>query len=208
LRAGPAVGEALGVTAARETPPWIVTLICGASGVGKSSIAIPLARRYGVPLAEADDVVTALKALTTAEQAPLLHLWDTQPDVHNWTTARIVQHTIAVAEELRRGFVAVIADHLEFAAPVVMEGDYLLPEFASGFGDAVRAVVISEPDEDRIVANYLSREPDAGEQRFRARVSAQFDGELSSRAARAGVAVVPAWPWSTGVDRVDEALHR
>jgi 2-phosphoglycerate kinase len=53
---------------------WIVTLICGASGVGKSCIAVQLASRYGVPRVEADDIVTALKALTTPDQIPILHL--------------------------------------------------------------------------------------------------------------------------------------
>jgi 2-phosphoglycerate kinase len=187
--------------------PWVVTLICGASGVGKSSVAIPLARRYRVPLTEADDIVTALQALTTPEQLPILHLWDTQPEARTWTPGRIAAHTIAVAEAMRPGFEAVIADHLEYAAPVVMEGDYLLPDLASGFGGAVRAVVISEPDEDRIVANYRSREPDAGEQRQRARVSAQVDAELVNRAARVGVPVVAAWPWPDSVDRVDAALR-
>ena len=188
--------------------PWTVTLICGASGVGKSSIAIPLARRYGVPLAEADDIVTALKALTSPEQLPMLHLWDTRPEARTWSPARIVEHTLAVAEEMQPGFEAVIADHIEFAAPIVMEGDYLVPELATGFGDAVRAVVISEPDEDRIVANYLSREPDGGEQRFRARVSTNLDAELSTRAARIDVPVVRAWPWYDSLDRVDTALRR
>ena len=42
--------------------PWIVTLVCGASGTGKSCLARPLAERYGAPLAEADDIVTALQA--------------------------------------------------------------------------------------------------------------------------------------------------
>lgn len=184
-----------------------MTVVCGASGIGKSSIAVPLARRYGVPLAEADDVVTALTALTTPEQMPLLHLWETEPAARGWTAERIAHHTIAVAEQLRPGFEAVIADHIEFRAPVVLEGDYLLPDLAAGFGDAVRAVVVAEPDEDRIVANYLSREPDAGEQRFRAKVSALLDAELSARARRLGVPVVSAWPWSDGVDRVDAALR-
>jgi 2-phosphoglycerate kinase len=186
---------------------WIVTLVCGASGVGKSRIAIPLARRYGVPLLEADDIVTALQALTTPEQVPILHLWDTRPEARTWTPAAIAEHTIAVAEVMRPGFEAVIADHIEYAAPVVMEGDYLLPDLRSGFGDAVRAVVISEPDEDRIVTNYRSREPDAGEQRHRARVSTRVDAELTIRAARAGVPVVAARPWSGSADRVDAALR-
>jgi 2-phosphoglycerate kinase len=187
---------------------WTVTLVCGASGVGKSRVAVALARRYGVPLAEIDDVVTAVKALTTPDQLPALHLWDTDGTARAWTPARIVEHTIGVASALRPGIEAVIADHLEAAAPVVMEGDYLLPDFALGFGDAVRAVVISEPDEDQIVANYLSREPGAAEQRSRAVVSARFDAELRMRAGRLGVPVVAARPWPGSVERVDAALRR
>jgi 2-phosphoglycerate kinase len=197
----------VGVSAVLASRPWIVALVCGASGAGKSSVAIPLARRHGVPLTEADDIVTAHQAMTTPEQAPLLHLWDTDPETRTWTAQRIAQHAIAVAEAMRRGFEAVIADHIEFAAPVVMEGDYLLPDLTTAFGDAVRAVVVSEPDEDRIVANYLSREPDRGEQRFRAQVSTHFDAVLSARARRVGVPVVPAWPWSDAVDRADAALR-
>jgi 2-phosphoglycerate kinase len=187
---------------------WTVTLVCGASGVGKSRVAVALARRYGVPLAEVDDVVTAVKALTTPDQAPALHRWDTEPAARQWSPARIVEHTIAVAEAIRPGIEAVITDHVESAAPFVMEGDYLLPEFAGGFGIAVRAVVISEPDEDQIVANYRSREPGAGEQGFRATVSARFDAELAVRALGCGVPVVLARPWSDVVDRVDAALQR
>jgi len=57
---------------------WTVTVVCGASGVGKSSVAIPLAARYGVPLGETDDIVTALKTITSPDDQPALHYWDTQ----------------------------------------------------------------------------------------------------------------------------------
>ncbi len=112
--------------------------------------------------------MTALTALSTPEQQPMLHRWRTDPTVSTWTAEQIAAQTFAVAEALRPGFEAVIADHIEFGAPVVMEGDFLLPELVAGFGDAVRAVVIAEPDEDRIVANYLAREPHEGPQRVRA----------------------------------------
>ena len=64
--------------------PWIVTLVCGASGTGKSYLARPLAERYGAPLAEADDIVTALQAITTPEQQPVLHFWQTHPQFRSW----------------------------------------------------------------------------------------------------------------------------
>lgn len=56
-------------------------------------------------------MVTLVKALTTPEQSPMLHLWDTNIAARQWTSARIVEHTIAVAETLRPGIEAVIRSH-------------------------------------------------------------------------------------------------
>ncbi|WP_218577584.1 hypothetical protein [Phytohabitans rumicis] len=187
---------------------WTVTLICGAAGVGKSSVAAALARRYGTPLGEVDDVVTALRAMTTAEQQPLLHYWDTHPQVKAWPPEKVAELHLSVADAVEPGLSAVIADHVSAGARVVLEGDYLLPELATGYaGGAVRAVVIDEPDEDQIVANYRAREPGYGEQRNRARVSAMIGAQLAGRAVRCGIAVVPARPWTDLLDRVDNALR-
>lgn len=185
--------------------PWTVTLVCGASGVGKSCVARPLAARYGVPLAEADDIVTGLQAITTAEQHPMLHFWETHPRFRTWEPERIAAQHFEVASALRPAYAAVIADHVEFAAPVVFEGDYLLPELAAEAGAAVRAVVLDEQDEGQIAANYLRREP-GGLQRDRARVSALVSAELVRRARRCRVPVVPARPWGDALDRVRKAL--
>jgi 2-phosphoglycerate kinase len=186
---------------------WIVTLVCGASGTGKSCLARPLAERYGVPLAEADDIVTGLQAITTPEQQPMLHFWQTHPQSRSWAPERIAARHFEVASALRPAYAAVIADHVEFAAPVVFEGDYLLPELVAETGTAVRAVLLDEQDEDQIAANYLRREPGAQQQRDRAKVSALVSTELARRARRCGVPVVPARPWADGLDRVDKALR-
>lgn len=190
-----------------STRPCIVTLVCGAAGSGKSSIAVPLACQYRVPIAEADDIVTALTALSTPETEPVLHYWATHPQAQSWEPDRVAAHTMRIAEKLSPGFEAVIADHIAFAAPVVFEGDYLLPELVRSFGRAVRAVVVAEPDEDQVVANFLSREPVAGPQRPRARASVAHNTRLTSRALALGVPVVLARPWSTAVDRVAAALE-
>lgn len=176
---------------------WTVTVICGSSGVGKSCVARPLAVRLGVPLIETDDIVTALTALTTPDTHPHLHAWP--PD------GEILAHTVAVAGALAPGFRAVIADHLEFHAPAVIEGDHLTPDLVHGLAGA-RAVVISEPDEDRIVENFLQREPAAGPQRERARVSALYDAWLTGVARRHGVPVVPSRPFDDVLTRVERAL--
>ena len=61
-------------------PPWSVLLLCGASGTGKTQVSYPLARHYGVPIVEVDDLVEALQAMTTPEQQPILHYWRTHPE--------------------------------------------------------------------------------------------------------------------------------
>jgi 2-phosphoglycerate kinase len=195
------------VAASRGLRPWTVTLVCGASGIGKSSVATPLAARYGVPLGEADDIVTGVQALTTAEQQPALHYWNTHPEARELSAIQIADLHLQVAATMSRAFQAVIADHVEFRAPVVLEGDYLLPALARGFGGAVRAVVLDEGDPDQIVANYLQREPDSGPQHARAEVSTVLNARLVEQARDAGVPVVPVRPWADGVRRVDAALR-
>ena len=190
-----------------ENRAWTVAVICGASGVGKSSVAVPLAARFGVPLGEVDDIVTALKAITTPRDQPLLHHWDTHPEARSWSPAQIADHHLSVCDVVLPGIRAVIADHLEFAAPVVLDGDYLVPELASGYGDAVRAVVLHEPDRDLIAANFRAREPDQ-DHGFRAEVSVQVGARLAARAHTVGVPVVGPWPWDDGLARVVAALSR
>jgi hypothetical protein len=85
--------------------------------------------------------------------------------------------------------------------------DFLLPDLADGHGGAVLAVVVSETDEDRLVANLADREPGAGEQRIRARCGVLIGSGLADRAARHRMPVVPAWPRTGALDRADLALR-
>jgi 2-phosphoglycerate kinase len=181
-----------------------VTLVCGASGVGKTRAAKALAVRYNTALGEADDIVTALKAMTTPDQQPLLHYWGTHPEAASFSPEQIAELHLSVADALRPAFEAVIADHMESNAPVVLEGDYLLPELVLTHG--VRALVLTD-DEQGIIGNYRAREPDEGDQSYRARVSALVTSHLLTRAHRIGVPVIAARPWPTALDRMDAALR-
>ena len=188
-------------------PGWTVTLVCGAAAVGKSRVARGLAARYATPLSEVDDIVTALLAMTEPDQLPVLHYWQTHPETRSWGPKRIAEHHMSVAETLGPALSAVIADHVEFRAPLVLEGDHLLPELVRGFGGAVRAVVVSEPDEGQLIANLGAREPHEPHQRDRARVSRLVDAELTRRTAAVGAPVVLARPWDTVLERTDRALR-
>ncbi|MET9001419.1 hypothetical protein [Amycolatopsis sp. NPDC004169] len=188
---------------------WRVLLLGGASGTGKSRVSYPLARRYRVPIVEVDDLVLAVQRMTTPDQQPLVHYWDTHPDAAGLPVSRVVELQVAVAEALRPALEAVIGNHLETGTPVVIEGDYLLPALAAQDSFAgrpadgrVRAVFLHEPDAGQLVANYRHREPHEGEQHSRAQVSARYGDWLAARAAELGIPVVTARPWATTLRRV------
>lgn len=189
------------ITAVTRT--WDVLLICGPSGTGKSSLSYPLAARHGVALTEVDDIVEALKAVTTADMLPALHFWDTHPEAASMTATEIVAQGLEVTQELQPAVEAVIANHLETEMPVVIEGDFLDPKLAHRWPGRVRAVVIVD-DEEQIVANYLAREPDQGPQHGRAAVSAEWTRWYAANAGHAPV--IEARPWHTLIDRVEAAL--
>ena len=183
---------------------WDVLLIGGPSGVGKTSVSYRLARHFDIPIGEVDDYVVVLKQMTTPEQQPILHYWDTHAATMEWTAEKIVDLTISVIQLMAPAIEAVIADHIEFYAPILLEGDYLLPSLAQS--ERVRGVFLYEPDEAQIVANYLQREPEEGEQSGRAHVSWLLGEWLKQEAERAGVITLPARPWDTLFERIIEVI--
>ena len=78
---------------------------------------------------------------------------------------------ISVCRILLPALRAVVTQHVEDGRPIVLEGDYLVPEvldphedWAPGHLERVRAVFLDEPDTSQIVRNLFQREPDEGDQ--------------------------------------------
>ena len=97
---------------------------------------------------------------------------------------------------------------------MVIEGDFILPALAAqasfagmASGGRVRGIFLhGRPDEQQLVANYLSREPAAGPQVKRAQVSGLHGLWLREEAERHGLPVAPARPWDTVLERLIAAL--
>lgn len=192
---------------------WDVLLIGGASGTGKTSVSYSLARCFDVGITEVDDLYIVLECLTTPEQHPVLHYWRTHPEAAQLSAEQIVDLLIAIGRVLAPAIAAVIANHLETKTPIVLEGDFLLPELMARpeeakwpTPDRVRGVFLYEPDERQLLQNFSMREPTVEEQAGRARVSWLYGQWLKEECQRFGLTALSARPWDTLLDRIRAAI--
>ncbi len=192
---------------------WDVLLLGGASGVGKSSLSYPLTKHFDINLTEIDDIQVALQKLTTPEQQPLLHFWRTNwEEFSNWSDEQHLAHFIQVSREVfQPALEAVIANHLETNRPVVLEGDFIVPELVTfktfdeqNNDGRVKALFIYEEDEAQIAANFLAREGE--EQLLRAHTSWLNNQWLRSECERLDIPALPARPWDTVLERAVSIL--
>lgn len=187
--------------------PWTVLLIGGASGTGKTSVSYDVARHFGIGITEVDDFQMVLKKMTTPEQQPSLHFWDTHPNPTALSPQEIFEQGIEMGRVMTPALQAVIDNHLESQQPIILEGDFIHPALAAPYKEQVRAVFIYEPDESQIMTNYLRREPESGPQVFRARVSWLKGEWLKQEAERLGQTVLPSRPWNTLLSRLIAAIE-
>ncbi len=180
---------------------WDVLAIAGPSGVGKSCLSYPLARTFDVPLVEADDLFHAVEALTRPVQQPWIHYWRTHPESAQLPAAEVLDLHLKVCRALTPALRAVIDNHIETGMPIVLDGDYILPELAAEYKERLKAVFLYEEDVDQLVHNFRTREPQSGEQRARAEVSALFSQWQKSECERLGLIALPARPWATVLER-------
>jgi 2-phosphoglycerate kinase len=181
---------------------WDAFVVAGPSGVGKSQISYPLARHLGVSIAEVDDLFHAVEAATVPDQQPLIHFWRTHPEELESTPERILDIHLNICRAMAPSIASVIQNHVETSMPLVLEGDYILPELVAAFPERVRSVFLIEDSAEQITRNFLSREPNGGFQRKRAEVSVLFGHWLQSECARFGLVSLPVRPWETIVQRV------
>ncbi len=185
---------------------WTVLLVGGASGTGKSSLAYALARFYEVSVLEIDDIGQALKAMTTKETLPELHYFKGV----NWRDIGVdgnVSWLKRVSKEIIPALQAVIENHIEGDVPVIIEGDFLDPAFASSFDNPkVKALFVHEPDRNQIVQIYLGS--DGGDtQDYRGDISTVSGQCLADTFKELGITVVESRPWDTLVERAIKYLE-
>jgi 2-phosphoglycerate kinase len=154
-----------------------------------------------------DDLHLAVEALTTPEQQPSIHYWRSHPEAVNLPPEEILEHLFDMCRALGPAIKAVIENHIEYRTPIVLEGDYLMPEMLAEWKlERAKAVFLLERDEEQLLRNYAAREPGAGRQEKRAQVSRRHSEWLKDECERRGLVALEARPWETLIGRIVAAV--
>ncbi|MDP9311782.1 MAG: hypothetical protein M3R24_13030 [Chloroflexota bacterium] len=189
-------------------------MIGGHSGVGKTTVAQHLARVLGTGLGHVDDFRLVLERLTTSVQQPALHALLTLEQSMISSPTQLRDALIAVARTMSYALEIVIANHVATNAPMVLEGDGLLPELAAQrvYADvdaahSVRTIFLIEDDEQVLFHNMIARQRGlerlpVAVQRHRVHASWLYGQWLKTEAHHHNIPIVPPRPWHTLVNRV------
>lgn len=197
---------------------WCVFLIGGQSSTGKTTAAKRIGLSLGVPWMMVDDLKLAFqraRALPPNCTDALDFL--ATPDV--WVSCgpeALRDALIAVGEILLAPLEAVIENHVDQSAPIVIEGDGILAALLSRApvldrSEAVRTAFLVEPDELELLGNMLARGRHVAgrtheELRNEAHAKWLFGQWLTSEAARHSTPVMEPRPWETLVERLMDRL--
>jgi 2-phosphoglycerate kinase len=195
---------------------WMVLLIGGASGVGKTLVAKQLGLRFGTSWLEVDDLRLAFQhsRVTLPERTEALYFFLETPGIWTRPPASLSDGLIAVGEVMSPALEIVVANHVDTSAPVVIEGDGILPSLLAAplvrdraRDGLVRAVFLVEPEEAALLATLVARGrgttgQSEAELRTEARAKWLYGQWLAREAHRYGLPVLHARPWSTLIERI------
>ena len=187
---------------------WMVLLIGGASGTGKSTLAYNLGEYYGVNVMEVDDIHLAVEKVTTGKDYPAIHYWEQGINWKEIGVERNVQWLQDVSAEMNPILKALIERHLEDQVPIILEGDFIDPRLLNDIeSDQVKGLFVYEENQKEIIQNYWNRE--GGEpQDYRAQISVNYGKVLAEYCDENGLCIVDARPWDTSLDRAILCIHQ
>ena len=196
---------------------WLVLLIGGHSATGKTIAAERIGLSLGVSWMMVDDLRLAFQRARVALPSGTEALYfDKQPHFWRRPPEEQCDALIAVGEVMSAPLEAVVENHVDQSAPIVIEGDGILPSLLSRppvleRAAAIRAAFLVEPDESAVLANMLARGRHiAGmtqkELRNEARAKWMFGQWLAAEASRYNLPVVEPRPWETLTERLIDAV--
>jgi len=185
---------------------WIVLIIGGASGTGKSELAYKVAKEYGISVLELDDIHTAIKPFASPDEYPAIH----DPEGHKWMERGVdlnVNWLKDVSREMFDTLKRVVDRHIEDNLPVIIEGDFIHPDLVASLdGLNVKVLFVQESDINQVISNYVSREG-GDPQQLRAEISCTHGSWIADTCRNKGINLIESRPWETVLDRAISMLE-
>ena len=149
----------------------IIVLICGTSGVGKSTVAAEIAYRLGIPrLVSSDSIRQALRSLISPDLSAILHsssftAWQTEllpgEDTDTVKTKRVHRAFQTQVQQVSAALSAILKRNYEENVSIVMEGVHVVPGFMplDEMEDAtIIELVFVQSDEEKHRQNFEKRQ--------------------------------------------------
>jgi len=194
---------------------WRVLLIGGATGSGKTSLALALGKYFDVPTLEGDVLRWAIESAVALGSDPDLHPFH---DVELWNRPgpEILDSSLRQSARLCQINEVVLARRHFSKRPLILESVWILPEFASQpsfngieMSGEVRSLFLYEQDVTALAERLYGRDGELGlpsNQPSRLKMLYEYGLLMKERAEALGLPVLPSRPFETLVDRAIEAL--
>lgn len=198
-----------------------VLVLFGASGTGKSTAARKLGRHLGIPWLQVDDLRLTLQYsnATLPAGTDALYFFERTLDIWRQPVPCLRQGFIDVTAVMAPALRTVIHSHVITGAPMVIEGDGVLPALVADpllhplvADGAIRFCCIRTPPASDLLANLIARGrgintsiPD--KHRRQAEANAAFGTWLESEAERLGIPLVDSRPFASLPDRILVAVR-
>jgi hypothetical protein len=184
--------------------------------MGKTRVAKELGLHLGRSWLQIDDVRLAFQRsrVTLPEKTEVLYFFEQTPALWTLPPERLRDGLIGVGQVLSPALEVIIENHVDTLAPLVIEGDAILPSLWSrpSVRDRVskghvQAVFLVEPEEEIVLTNIVARGRGLGgrsetELRTEARAKWLYGQWLAQQAHRFGLPVLEPRPWTTLVERI------
>ncbi len=199
---------------------WTVLLLGGSSGVGKTTLARQIGQHFGISWLQVDDfrlsLQRSLASLQLESSIKALDFFDIEknPTVWQLPPENICSALIALGEIMTASIEVVVENHVDTAAPAVIEGDGILPSLftlpslqSRQVAGHVQAVFLVEPEEESIFANIVGRGRGTQHQseaalRTEARAKWLYGQWLAEEAEHYDLPVLAPRPWPTLLERL------
>ena len=200
---------------------WTVLLLGGSSGIGKTTIAEQIGHHLGISWLQVDDFRLALQwslaSLLPEHPIEALNFFD-DSSVWQLSPDHLCKGFVALGESMKPSLEIVIGNHVDTAAPTIIEGDGILPSLFARpslqrfcITGQVRAAFLVEFEEERLLANITERRRGTQTQsevelQTEARAKWLYGQWLTEEARQYSLPVLTARPWPTLLERLLTAI--